>query len=431
MHGPHLYVDVTTNLQERGRHPHGTTRVSGGIVSALAEMDRPDISFFAYSRNADRFDLVPRDQILALSTAPVPPDVHRAVAPRWRQTRLAGLARAIRRSIRARRHRAQPPIAAAATVTRLEPDIFEPGSILLFPGEHDRQDFSRLKRLRDTKQIDLVFVFYDLLQVLADDDPRLADPSASDLPGSDFIAREASLAMAISRFSAGEFRRHLARRGAMGPETQVIRLASSFRPAGGAARPVAGLEEKQFILTVGDVVQRKNHALLARVWKTLAASGNPIPNLVIAGRVDPECFEFVRDVRSDPVLGSRFIFLPNIADDELAWLYANCRFTVFPSHLEGFGLPVAESLGHGKLCVSSSASAVPEAGQVYAIELDPNDDPAWVDTIGALCRDDARLARHEADIVARFERVTWHDTATDILGAIDAVRLHGRAGQST
>ena len=55
MNRARLYVDVTTNLQERGRHPHGTTRVSGGIVSALAEMDRPDIAFFAYGRGAGRF----------------------------------------------------------------------------------------------------------------------------------------------------------------------------------------------------------------------------------------------------------------------------------------------------------------------------------------------------------------------------------------
>ena len=429
MNRARLYVDVTTNLQERGRHPHGTTRVSGGIVSALAEMDRPDIAFFAYGRGAGRFDIVSRDEILALSAAPVPPDVHRAVAPRWRQTRLAGLARAIKRSIRERRRGEPSPAATIAAPP--EPDIFEPGSTLLFPGEHDRQDFGRLKRLRDTQQVDLVFVFYDLLQVLADDDPRLADPSASDLPGSDFIAREAALALAISRFSAGELARHLARRGAKAPEIRVIRLAGSFRPPGGPVRPVAGLRQKEFILAVGDVVLRKNHALLARVWKALLSAGIAVPNLVIAGRVDPECFEFVRAIRSDDVLGNRFIFLPNIADDELAWLYANCRFTVFPSRLEGFGLPVAESLGHGRLCVSSSASAVPEAGQGYAIELDPDDDPAWIDTIAALCRDDERLARHEAEISAGFARVTWHDTAGDILAAIEAARRNRCADQST
>ena len=57
-----------------------------------------------------------------------------------------------------------------------------------------------------------------------------------------------------------------------------------------------------------------------------------------------------------PTLARNFARLP---DAELAWLYANAAFTVFPSLMEGWGLPVGESLWFGKPCVASSGSAVP------------------------------------------------------------------------
>jgi glycosyltransferase involved in cell wall biosynthesis len=266
------------------------------------------------------------------------------------------------------------------------------------------------------------------LQVLPDDDPRLLDAEACDLPSSDFIVREAVQVLAISRFSADELRKHLARRGVPGPSIEVIRLANELRPADSATNvPLAELRPGEFILAVGDVVIRKNHALLARVWKMKLAAGVALPKLVIVGRIDPECFDFVRDIRAEEALSNQFIFLANADDAALAWLYGNCRFTVFPSRLEGFGLPVAESLGYGKVCISSSASAVPEAGQGVAIELDPDDDHAWAEAIHGLCRDDAVLAEREADVSRRFKPVTWHDTVAEILDDIAAARRRDAA----
>ena len=37
----------------------------------------------------------------------------------------------------------------------------------------------------------------------------------------------------------------------------------------------------------------------------------------------------------------------DLTDAELQALYAHCRHTIYPSHYEGWGLPVVESLLHG------------------------------------------------------------------------------------
>jgi glycosyltransferase involved in cell wall biosynthesis len=43
--------------------------------------------------------------------------------------------------------------------------------------------------------------------------------------------------------------------------------------------------------------------------------------------------------------------------------YAECAFTVYPSLIEGFGLPVLESLARGKPCICSSRGALGESAR--------------------------------------------------------------------
>jgi glycosyltransferase involved in cell wall biosynthesis len=419
-----LYVDLTTISQQIGRHPHGTTRVERGIVAELVRRQAPGIAFVVYSRAAGRFALVPAEEAHRIATAPALPERWRELVPAWRRHPLVMRARLLRRHLRACWQR----LHATPCAAHPGDDPFAPGGTLLIPAEPDRQDFAHLAALKRTRGLRLAFVFYDVLQVLADGDPRLADPLAMDLPPTDFMVREASLLLAISRFSVGELRRHLARRGIAGPPVVPIRLAGQL-PQDGPGTPVSGLAPGTFVLSVGDVVHRKNQALLAKVWRAWAAETADALPLVIVGRIDQEGQALAGCIARDVVLRERIRFLPNADDPVLAWLYRNCRFTVFPSLLEGFGLPVAESLAYGKVCVASTASAIPEAGQGAAIGLDPHDADAWLRTVRRLARDDRALAEHAARIARDFRPVTWRDTVDDILGALAAAGL--RAGTGT
>jgi glycosyltransferase involved in cell wall biosynthesis len=410
---PRLYVDMTTIAQEIGRHPHGTTRVERGIVATLARNEAPDSAFVVYSRATGGWSAMSAELALDIATAPTVPEVMREPEPAWRLHPLIMWARSLRR--RARTLWQRPSIEAAPAQAPEDP--FVPGGILLLAGEHDRQDFARLMTLKRTKQLSLVFLFYDLLHVLDDDDPRLADPLVADLPQTDFMVREASLILPISHFSAATLRRHLERRGVPGPPIVPVRLAGEL-PARDGGNTVPGLQPGAFVLCVGDVVHRKNHALLVEVWRRGAERDGAPPPLVIVGRIDQEGQALVQSVAHDAALGASIRFLPNADDGTLGWLYCNCRFTVFPSLLEGFGLPVAESLAYGKACIASTASAIPEAGQGVAVGLDPHDADAWLHAVRRLWRDDAALAEEEARIARDFRPVTWRDTVDDILAAI-------------
>jgi glycosyltransferase involved in cell wall biosynthesis len=79
-----------------------------------------------------------------------------------------------------------------------------------------------------------------------------------------------------------------------------------------------------------------------------------------------------------PLGGRRVRFLENVCDAELCRLYQIAGWTIYPSHYEGFGFPVLDSLRHGTPVLSSSASSLGEFDHPGVFFFDPND-PATVD----------------------------------------------------
>lgn len=66
------------------------------------------------------------------------------------------------------------------------------------------------------------------------------------------------------------------------------------------------------------------------------------------------------------------IFTGFVPDDQLTWLYANTRAYVFPSLMEGFGLPGLEAMTMGAPVVSSNTTCLPEVYGEAAEYFNPN-----------------------------------------------------------
>jgi glycosyltransferase involved in cell wall biosynthesis len=421
-----IFIDLTTAYQEQGRIAHGTTRVERGIAAGLASLRPPGIAACRYVRSSSRFVALSFDEVAAIAAADGIPEARRNVEHHRpaQPLREAGkrlelwLRRHIRDPWRAyfRKRRIETALVPEA------PDfLLRRGDTLLVPGELQRHDFDVLAHLKHGIGVKLTFVFYDLLGVLPNDDPRLQDPTAFDIPSSDFMVREADAVLSISDHSKRALLAHYETRGQPAPPIEVFRLGHTARTGQAQQQAVPDLEADRFVLTVGDVVPRKNHQLLVSVWRTLVAdpSRSVLP-LVIVGRIGPEGADLARRVAEEPALRDKIRFLSNCDDGTLGWLYAHCAFTVFPSLSEGFGLPVAESLAAGKICVASSAASIPEASQGCGIHLDPADEPGWTRQIAELMTDPTERARHQTRVAA-FRAWTWQDTTTDIVRFLTAL----------
>ncbi len=97
-----------------------------------------------------------------------------------------------------------------------------------------------------------------------------------------------------------------------------------------------------------------------------------VPTLVFAGRVGWMIADLLDALRNSRHLDGKIRIVSDADDMTLASLYRGARFTIFPSLYEGWGLPVTESLGYGKVCIASSSTSIPEAGGDFCLYHDPD-----------------------------------------------------------
>lgn len=171
-----------------------------------------------------------------------------------------------------------------------------------------------------------------------------------------------------------------------------------------------------FVLMVGTQEPRKNHDFAYRLWRELnRRHPGQVPPLVWVGQPGWSIGPLLDQVAQDHGLPHNAIrILSDVTDPELAALYRACRFTIYPSLYEGWGLPVAESLAHGKPCIASDAPSLIEAGQGVCDHIATLDGEAWIERAMALITDDAAYDA-ACNRVKDFKGHSWAGFRTSLI----------------
>ena len=213
------------------------------------------------------------------------------------------------------------------------------------------------------------------------------------------------------------------------PEDKVVVLpngvASTFRQLSRESAQRWVLESfglsAPFILTVGDLAPRKNHAGLIRAFEQLVRAHPQLPHqLVIVGKENWRA-SAVHAAAKQSSVADRIHFTGFVSDEGLLRLYGACDIFVYPSFYEGFGLPILEAMACGRAVACSNTSAMPEVADSAAILFNPNS----VDEIVLAMRDlllnpelRQRMERLGAQRAATF---SWETTAGKTLELYYAV----------
>ncbi|WP_210190727.1 glycosyltransferase family 4 protein [Pseudorhodoplanes sinuspersici] len=193
----------------------------------------------------------------------------------------------------------------------------------------------------------------------------------------------------------------------LGTEDVFLRAGSKFH------------SDIPYFVVVGTLESRKNLSFLLHVWKAwIQASSIPRARLVIIGRRGRHSENTTDLIDRSPTLASTVVELGELADVGLATLLRGARALLAPSLIEGFGLPIAESLALGVPVVTSDIPAHREVGKQYAEYLDPLDGRAWLKAIDdyAALSSERRGAMQDATL--GYRAVTWEEhlrTVQDIL----------------
>jgi len=182
----------------------------------------------------------------------------------------------------------------------------------------------------------------------------------------------------------------------------------------------ASLRGVPFVLAVGAIHARKNYGLLHQVWLRLAREmHSDCPRLVIVGGVAWNGRETADAFTRDPRLDGFVQLLDKVDDATLTWLYRSALLTVYPSSAEGWGLPVAESLRLGTICLASDLPSICEIHDTLVERLDPLDPKIWATRIRFYVGSEAaRLAAQER-IRVGYKSHSWTDAAGSLITAVD------------
>jgi glycosyltransferase involved in cell wall biosynthesis len=183
--------------------------------------------------------------------------------------------------------------------------------------------------------------------------------------------------------------------------------------------PEGKYPDAPFLLFVGSLDPRKNVARLIRAfWASdvYATHGMRLRLIGFAHRSNP-VRKLAGRIPGVDIGGSS-------SAGEITASYRNCFAFVYPSLLEGFGLPLLEAMHHGCLCLSTVCGASPEVSGDAALYVNPYD-------LGDVTRGLRRLVdlptgerrRLQAAARARAEFFTWtrfYDRLADLLRGVAA-----------
>jgi glycosyltransferase involved in cell wall biosynthesis len=174
-----------------------------------------------------------------------------------------------------------------------------------------------------------------------------------------------------------------------------------------------GLEPESYFLMVGGLAAHKNLRTLIEARRLPRRHRLP---LIVVGEADPRVFS-ARDLLEE----SDVRFIGRIADPELRALLDRATALVFPSLVEGFGLPPLEAMGCGCPVIASAIPPVEEVCGSAAILIDPTSPGAWAEQMERLASDrDARTRLSKAGR-ERAAMYTWDRAAARLLEAIATV----------
>ena len=153
-----------------------------------------------------------------------------------------------------------------------------------------------------------------------------------------------------------------------GTDFRFLRTVSLYVRTGsltGHSEPIPGVQGP-FFLTVGALETRKNQQTAIEAFGRYGFARRGL-SYILCGANGAGAEE----IRATAARTPGVKMMGYVSDPQLRWLYKEARAFVLPSLLEGFGMPALEAALHGLIPILSRDSALAEAVNGLAVQVDP------------------------------------------------------------
>jgi glycosyltransferase involved in cell wall biosynthesis len=169
---------------------------------------------------------------------------------------------------------------------------------------------------------------------------------------------------------------------------------------------------EKFILSLGTLEPRKNFTGLIAAF-----SQSPVRqthHLVIAGGKGWLYDDIFAAAHTSPVAG-RIHLIGFVADEDLPALYSLADIFAYPSHYEGFGIPVIEAMACGVPVVCANNSCLPEVAGQSAVQITATDTAALAEALSRLATDPALREQAIHEGFRQAQKFNWPAAAERLL----------------
>jgi glycosyltransferase involved in cell wall biosynthesis len=161
---------------------------------------------------------------------------------------------------------------------------------------------------------------------------------------------------------------------------------------------------KEFIMYVGQQSDYKNIKRLGDAHQKLLET-HPDLGLILVGSKNASALK--NEAYFTAKNYKNILFTGFVDDDQLAWLFQDCRVYVFPSLMEGFGLPGLEAMAYGAPVASSNATCLPEVYGNAAHYFNPTDSDDIVRAIEDILSNDTYRDELITNGYERVKKYSW------------------------
>lgn len=163
-----------------------------------------------------------------------------------------------------------------------------------------------------------------------------------------------------------------------------------------------------FFMSVGTLEPRKAYPIALDAFELLWSQGCDA-RYVIVGRPGWNTQALQRRIRQHKEFNRRLFWLDNASDADLSHLYPRARALIFPSFVEGFGMPLIEAAHYGARVIASDIPVFREVGGDGVVYFDLLDAKALAARIIEVGKEEAQTPRHHLSVLR------WRDSCATLV----------------
>lgn len=174
--------------------------------------------------------------------------------------------------------------------------------------------------------------------------------------------------------------------------------------------------DKKYILSLCSLNKRKNLDFLVKAYVEFLKRNEKIDDLylVLAGPSGWMVEKMFEEIDKSGKYKDKIILAGFIDEEDINTIYNGAFCFVYPSLLEGFGLPILEAMQCGIPVISSNTTSMPEVYGDAGIGIDPTNQEELVDAIGSLYFNKDRWFEVAKKCLERSKLFSWEKTVKNI-----------------